>query len=178
MAVLAGAAGAALDDLPPFLRDLHEAARMVRNSSARSLSRLAMSFKRTISEYSFCSCGVSRPRLLFWASSSTRLQRATTGPWRPHPALPQAARAWPSPCVIPRRTPVAAWHFCARSTREAPCGPARVSPPWVPRPAASAVLASIIIRHSGHPSVVMMEPTQYRKRDDLSSTVGGGGVSS
>ena len=40
------------------------------------------------------------------------------------------------------------------------------------------VLASIIIRYSGHPSVVMMEPVQYRKCDDLSSTVGGRDVSS
>ena len=43
------------------------------------------------------------------------------------------------------------------------------------------VLATIIIRYyyySGHPSVVMMEPVQYRKCDDLSSTVGGRDVSS
>ena len=43
---------------------------------------------------------------------------------------------------------------------------------------ASAVLATIIIRYSSHPSVVMMKPIQYRKCDDLSSTIGGAGVSS
>jgi hypothetical protein len=46
------------------------------------------------------------------------------------------------------------------------------------RPELPPVLASIIIRYSGHPSVVMMKPIQYRKGDDLSSTAGGGGVSS
>ena len=41
-----------------------------------------------------------------------------------------------------------------------------------------SVLATIIIRYSSHPSVVMMKPIQYRKCDDLSSTIGGAGVSS
>ena len=46
------------------------------------------------------------------------------------------------------------------------------------RPWFRAVLATLIIRHSSHPSAVMMEPVQYRKCDDVSSTIGGGGMSS
>jgi hypothetical protein len=68
--------GTALDQLARLFGDLHEAARNDQNSAVWSLRRLSMSFRRTISEYSRRSSGVSRPAVLFCASSSTRGDRS------------------------------------------------------------------------------------------------------
>ena len=49
------------NQLTRFACKLHEAARIAQNSSAWSLSRLSMSFKRTTSVYSVCSSGLRAP---------------------------------------------------------------------------------------------------------------------
>lgn len=65
LAVFTRALSASLDQFACVARDLHDAARMVQNSSASSLRILSMSFKRTTPAYSFCSSGVRVPSVLF-----------------------------------------------------------------------------------------------------------------